>query len=71
VYGSHARREATPDSDVEVLLVVEHSDEPRYRRGQAAYAPIGPHVTPVDILVVTRDEFERALDIPSAHSATV
>ena len=56
---------------ISLLVVVGTSDEPRFRRGQAAYAVIGPHVTPVDILVVTRDEFDRLLDVPSSLSATV
>jgi predicted nucleotidyltransferase len=71
VFGSQARDEATSDSDVDVLIVVGHSDEPRFRRGQAAYAIIGPHVTPVDIIVVTREEFDRLLDVPSSLAATV
>lgn len=71
VFGSQARQEATPDSDVDVLVVVGHSDEPRFRRGQTAYAVLGPHMTPVDILVVTRAEFDRVLDVPSSLSATV
>jgi uncharacterized protein len=71
VFGSQARYEATADSDVDVLIIVGNSDEPRFRRGQAAYAIIGPRVTPVDTLVVTRDEFDRLLDVPSSLSATV
>ena len=71
VFGSQARRAATPDSDVDVLVVIPHSDEPRYRRGQAAYGVIGAHNIPIDILIVTRAEFNSLRDVPSSLCATV
>lgn len=71
VFGSQARAEATPDSDVDILIVVPHSDEPRFRRGQRAHRAIGPHHLPVDVLVVTRAEFDRRRGVPSSLSATV
>lgn len=60
IFGSYAR--GTPVrglSDVDLLVVVPESTEPAYRRAQHAYAAIGSHELPLDILVLTRDEFEQ------------
>lgn len=71
VFGSQARHEAPPDSDIDILIVAPHSDAPRYRRAQEAYGAIGPHLLPVDIIVLTRAEFDSRRDVPSSLPATV
>ena len=70
-FGSQARGDATDDSDVDLMLVVEHSDEPRYRRAQAAYGILGRHTLPTEILVQTRAEFDDRRNVPSSLPATV
>jgi uncharacterized protein len=70
-FGSHARGDATSDSDVDLMLVIEHSDEPRYRRAQAAYGVLGRQTVPTDILVQTRAEFDDRRNVPSSLPATV
>ncbi|HEX5166690.1 MAG TPA: nucleotidyltransferase domain-containing protein [Thermomicrobiales bacterium] len=59
VFGSQARGDTTADSDVDLMLVVTSSDEPSYRRAQAAYRAINSHFLPIDILIWTREEFDR------------
>ena len=71
VFGSQARGDATSDSDVDVMLVVRESDEPSYRRAQAAYGVVGLHRTPVEILVWTREEFDRRRPNPATLPATI
>ncbi len=59
LYGSHVRGEATEGSDVDLLVVVEASDEPRHHRARRARRAVGYVGVPVDITVVTLDEFEK------------
>lgn len=58
VFGSHARGTPTPDSDVDLLIVVASADQPAHRLAQAAYRAMGPRGLSVDVLLMTREEFE-------------
>ena len=42
VFGLRARGEETPDRDVDLLVVVSHSDLPPHRRDQLVRRAIGP-----------------------------
>lgn len=53
--GSLARDEHSARSDADVVIVVDHADEPAAARG-AAYLPSRPIGVPLDILVFTEDE---------------
>jgi uncharacterized protein len=71
VFGSQARGEARPDSDIDLLIVVPHSDLPPHRRDQEAYGAVGRHLVPLDILVMTRAEFEQRRAASASLPATV
>lgn len=71
VFGSQARGEATPDSDVDLLLVVPRSDLPSHQRDQMAYHAVGPHLVALDLMVWTNAEFERRRSVVSSLPATV
>lgn len=71
LFGSHARGDATADSDIDLMVVVESSDEPRYRRATRAYRAATDHSRPRDILVWTRDEWARGLSNPASLPATI
>lgn len=71
VFGSTARGEATPDSDVDLLLVVNESTESRVQRAQRAHRAIGLRSISVDVIVLTREEFERRRRVPASLPATV
>lgn len=71
VFGSQARGNATPDSDVDLLVIVKRSDLLPHQRDQAAYRAIGWHAFPLDVLVMTRDEFERRRVALASLAATV
>ena len=71
LFGSHARGNATSDSDVDLLVIVGESDLPAHRRDQLAYQAVGPHLVPLDLLVMTRQEFERRRSVVSSLPATV
>jgi predicted nucleotidyltransferase len=59
LFGSHATGRASPESDVDFLVIAE-SDLPRHKRSRELYKQIRPHRFPMDILVVTPSEAERA-----------
>jgi predicted nucleotidyltransferase len=71
VFGSQARGDARPDSDIDLLIVVPHSDLPPHRRDQEAYGAVGRHLVPLDILVMTRAEFEQRRAASASLPATV
>lgn len=71
VFGSQARGEATPDSDIDLLLVVPPTDVPGYRLDQVAYSAAGSHSLRLDILVMPQEEFEWRARALSSLPATV
>lgn len=71
LFGSHARGDAGPDSDYDLLLVVASSSLPRYQRDQAAFRALFGLGISKDVLVLTRDEFDRQRRAPASLPATV
>lgn len=55
LFGSHARGDNRPDSDVD-LLVITPSDEPRHVRARPMYRALRDIRVPTDIVVYTPDE---------------
>jgi len=60
LFGSRARGQAGEDSDVDLLVVVPDSDLPRHRREAFSYDLLWGLTVPVDVIVLTRAEFQRA-----------
>lgn len=71
VFGSQARGDVTPDSDVDLLIVVSSADQPAHRLDQAAYRAMGRRDLSVDVLVMTREEFDRRARAVASLPATV
>jgi predicted nucleotidyltransferase len=71
VFGSQARGEATPDSDIDLLIVIAQANEPAHRLAQAAYRIATPHSLALDLLVMPLDEFERRSRALASLPATV
>jgi uncharacterized protein len=59
LYGSHAWGHPHEDSDVDLLVVVPHSDETPIRRSQRAHRCLRGLRMPKDVLVETREEVDR------------
>jgi predicted nucleotidyltransferase len=57
VFGSQARGDTTPDSDVDLLVLVPTADRPAHQLAQAAHRAIGWHSLALDILVMWKEEF--------------
>ena len=71
LFGSRARDEADEDSDYDFLVVVRDSPLPRYKREQQAFRALCGMGIAKDVLVFTRDEFNRGATVVSSLPATV
>lgn len=59
LFGSHARGEAGPDSDVDLLVIMPVEGSKRQKAIEIDMA-LADRKIPLDLLVVTPEEFERA-----------
>ena len=71
LFGSYARGDATSDSDLDLLVIVEQSNQPRFRRSQKARALITEKSISKDILVLTKKEWEDGLKVVCSLPSTV
>lgn len=71
LFGSSARGEENQDSDIDMLVVVDGSEVPRYKRAQHAHQIVADVRVPKDIVVLTREEWERQLKVPVSLATTV
>jgi len=62
LFGSHARGSAGPDSDVDLLIVMEVEGSKRHQAVEIDLA-LSDRRFPLDLIVVTPDEFERYRDV--------
>ena len=66
LYGSHAWGSPHEDSDVDLLVVVPHSDETPIRRSQRAHRCLRGLRMPKDVLVETRQEIDRVKELKTS-----
>jgi predicted nucleotidyltransferase len=69
LFGNHARGEAQPTSDLD-LLVVADSTFPRHRRSAPLYGVLSKILLPMDIVVFTPDEVEEWSSVRQAFVTT-
>jgi predicted nucleotidyltransferase len=60
LFGSHARGDATPDSDVDLLVVMRHEEAKGFRMATKIRCQIRPSF-PMDLLVRTPEEMANRL----------
>ncbi len=70
LFGSHAREDAGENSDVD-LMVIADSPLPRFKRSRALYGMIRPYTFPLDLVVYTPAEVERAKGAPLSFVSKV
>lgn len=71
LFGSHARGEAGPDSDLDFLVVVARSPDSRYIRGIEARRAVSDIFVPKDIIVLTRAEWDAERGVNCSLASTV
>ena len=65
LFGSRARSEAKEEIDFDFRVVVRDSPLPRYKREQQAFWALCGMGIAKDVLVFTRREFEKGLEVTS------
>jgi predicted nucleotidyltransferase len=71
LFGSQARGQADQASDIDLLVVVPRSNLPRHQREAKSYDLLWGLTVPVDVIVMTRAEFQRAAQVKTSLVATV
>ena len=71
LFGSHARGDAGPDSDLDLLVIVPDDAAPERRRSRLAYEALRGTGVAADVVVWTRGYFERRREVPASLPAIV
>jgi predicted nucleotidyltransferase len=71
LFGSHARNQAGPHSDYDLLLVVRDDADPERRDSRLARRILRGTGTAVDVLVWPQSDFDRRATWPPTLPATV
>jgi predicted nucleotidyltransferase len=71
LFGSHAWGSPNEDSDLDLLIVVAHSDLKPTERATQAYRALRGLFVPIDILVKTRAEVERFRHVPASLESEI
>ena len=66
LFGSHAWGTPDEDSDLDLLVIVPHSEQSPALRAVRAHRCLRDLPVPVDILVKTRAEIERGSRVPAS-----
>jgi uncharacterized protein len=66
LFGSHVWGTPNADSDLDILVIVTHSEVSSSKRSALAYRALRDIPYPLDILVRTRQEIEKFSQTPSA-----
>lgn len=69
LFGSHARGDARPDSDLDILIV-EESDLPRYKRAPRYLRALVGMFPAKDVVVWTPAEIKEWANVPNAFITT-
>ena len=71
LFGSQARHQAGPDSDFDLLVVLPESDLPRHKRETRSYDLLWGLTIPIDLVVLTQEEFQSASQVKTSLASTV
>jgi predicted nucleotidyltransferase len=66
LFGSHAWGTPTPDSDIDLFVIVKESKQPAYRRSRDAYRSLRGIREPFEVIVRTVSEVERSKTVASS-----
>ncbi len=71
LFGSQVQGQATEDSDFDLLVVVPESNLPRHQRETHSYDLLWGLTTPIDVIVLTKEEFNRTSQVKTSLASTV
>lgn len=72
LFGSRARGDVRPDSDVDILVVSDkEKNMPRYKRGLQVRVKLSSILIPKDILFYTHEDFSRWRNVKQSFVSTV
>ena len=71
LFGSHAWGHPTVDSDIDLFVIVNKSDQPAYRRSRAVYKHLHGLREPIEIVVRTKEEVERGKSVTTSLTRKV
>lgn len=63
LFGSHAWGGHGESSDIDLFIVLPHSEEPSYRRPRIIYKCLRGIGAPIDVIVKTHDEVMRSRNV--------
>ena len=63
LFGSHAWGSPTPDSDIDLFIIINESNQPPYRRAREVYQALHGIRAPIEVVVRTREEVERTISV--------
>ncbi len=71
LFGSYARGTQIPgQSDIDLLVILPDSNLPRHQREARSYDTLWGLVLPVDLVVLTREEFNRTRRVKTSLAFT-
>ena len=71
LFGSTARGDTGPDSDYDFMVVVANSQESSYQRSIQGQRALAQFQVAKDVLVWTKDQFDKRLHLAASLPATV
>jgi predicted nucleotidyltransferase len=71
LFGSHARGEAGPDSDYDLMVVVPEPVPPSLQRSQRTRRALRGLGTAIDVLIWAREEFDKRLHLKASLPSTI
>lgn len=71
LFGSHAWGHPHPDSDIDILVIVENDEAKPTRRAARAYRCLRGLRVPVEIIVSARHELEKYIKVPASLSRKI
>ena len=66
LFGSQAWGQPTQDSDIDLLIILNASNQPGYTRAREVYRSLRGIPLPIEVVVRTRDEVTRAANVISS-----